>query len=159
MIINLVVRSLILISNFLIFIISSILSSFDYIGKNLVTLPVRALAKFETLLIWFSVSAILGLFVGFLLHITSRALSSLPDHKFSGIIVLKHPKFSLRTFPKEKKLIRSWMNIDLKGIKRRNFWTPINKIRDLDDQYLIRQTIIEEEGSDFEYGLDKYGSI
>ncbi|RKF57579.1 hypothetical protein OnM2_073040 [Erysiphe neolycopersici] len=148
---NFVVRSLVFISKLIITSISSIFSPFFYLGSNLLTLPIRTIARFETILIWLTIAATLGLFVGCLLHFASRTLASLYEHKFSGKLVLKRPKASLSSISRGKNLERRWRTAYFKGNdgRGREFWNSFHEIKALHDHCLLEQTIMEEEDSDF----------
>ncbi|KAH7321452.1 hypothetical protein BKA65DRAFT_80886 [Rhexocercosporidium sp. MPI-PUGE-AT-0058] len=114
-------------------------------------LPLKFLAKFETMYIYLGVAAIIGLATGFILHFSSSLLVSV----FNLTAVPEETgrsAASVRAAREQKKLDQAWDRIPTKGdsgdLRNDPEMEKFAEWLEKGDQGLLGQTILEEDDSD-----------
>ncbi|KAB8299912.1 hypothetical protein EYC80_000155 [Monilinia laxa] len=140
-----------LIFNWLLVILRTTLAPFLHLGNSFIStllLPLKVLAKFETLIIFLGSAVLIGLITGLILRISSSLLTSLfkltPSPEETGRSVS-----SIRAAQGEKKRnsnpdLLKW-KVDPSVERRYSEWLEKNGGRKRDEHGLLAQTIIEEE--------------
>jgi len=135
--------------------LSPVLHLGSYLASGFL-LPLRLLAKFETLYIYLGVAAVIGLVTGSILHLSSTVLVSLfnltstPEEKGRSAA-------SVRAAREQRKLEEVWQNSSFKGDQTRlgggslgkdyAEWLEKDSGKRREDD-LFKQTILEEDDSD-----------
>jgi len=143
-----------LLFNVLLILLAPVLHLGSYVFTGFM-LPLRLLAKFETLYIYLGVAAVIGIITGSLLHISSTVLVSMFDlatvPEETG-----RAAASVRAAREQKKLEGAWESSVAKGEsarlrnnpssrKKQAEWLESELAKRRDDQGLLGQTIIEED--------------
>jgi len=135
-----------------------VLAPLLHLGNHLLSgllLPLRLLAKLETLYIYLGVAAVIGLVTGSILHLTSTVLVEL----FNLVPTAEDKRRSIasvRDSREQIKLEEVWQNSSLRGIqggskaqalpgKDYAEWLDKSSGKRRDNQRLVKQTILEED--------------
>jgi len=135
-----------------------VLAPLLHLGSHLLSgllLPLRLLAKFETLYIYLGVAAVIGLVTGSILHLTSTVLVEL----FNLVPTAEDKRRSIasvRDSREQIKLEEVWQDSSLRGtqggskaqaLPGKDYveWLDKSSGKRRDDQRLVKQTILEED--------------
>ncbi|KUJ20208.1 uncharacterized protein LY89DRAFT_682982 [Mollisia scopiformis] len=128
------------------------LAPFLYLGQYIIAgclLPLTLLSKLETVYIYLGVAAVIGLFTGTVLYLSSSMLESLfnltPSPDDNG-----RTAASVRATREKEKLEQVWQSSIIKeedGISMEKYaeWVERNTTQRSDDHGLLSQTILEED--------------
>ncbi|ESZ99433.1 hypothetical protein SBOR_0195 [Sclerotinia borealis F-4128] len=143
--------SITVVFSWLLAILRTTLAPLLHLGNSLISallLPLRVLAKFETLVIFLGSAILIGLITGSVLHISSGILASLfklassPEETGRSVT-------SIRAVQEQKKRsskpdLLKW-KVDPSVEKRYSEWLEKDGGRKKDEHGLLAQTIIEED--------------